>query len=178
MIKEIIVVEGKDDVSAVKRAVKAELIITGGLALRAETITRIKAAVSRRGVIIFTDPDFAGEKIRRIIESKVKGCKHAFLPKNEATLNGNVGIENASIKSILLALSKVRSQMTVSRNEFTQKDMTANGIVGSKEAAIRRALIGRVLGIGYGNAKQFLSRLNNYGVTREEFIKAVNSIGE
>ena len=24
-----------------------------------------------------------------------------------------------------------------------------------------------VLGIGYGNAKQFLNRLNNYGVSRE-----------
>ena len=30
MIKEVIVVEGKDDVSAVKKAVKAEMITTGG----------------------------------------------------------------------------------------------------------------------------------------------------
>ena len=36
--------------------------------------------------------------------------------------------------------------------------------------------IGQILGIGYGNAKQFLSRLNNYGVSREEFVEAVNSI--
>jgi len=178
LIKEIIVVEGKDDVSAVKRAVKSELIITGGLALRPETINRIKSAVARRGAIIFTDPDFAGEKIRKIITSKVKGCKHAFLPKEEATLNGNVGIENASTKSILLALSKARSSMTVERREFTQKDMTANKIVGSEDASVRRAEIGKSLGIGYGNAKQFLSRLNNYGVTRDEFIEAVKSIVE
>lgn len=31
MIKEIIVVEGRDDVTAVKRALDAELITTGGL---------------------------------------------------------------------------------------------------------------------------------------------------
>ena len=39
---------------------------------------RIKAAQKRRGVIIFTDPDFAGEKIRKKIAAEVPGCKHAF----------------------------------------------------------------------------------------------------
>ena len=33
-----------------------------------------------------------------------------------------------------------------------------------------------VLGIGYGNAKQFLNRLNNYGVSREEFEKALSNL--
>ncbi|MEG1416535.1 MAG: ribonuclease M5, partial [Clostridium sp.] len=37
MIKEVIVVEGKDDVSAVKRAVDADLIITSGFGLTAKT---------------------------------------------------------------------------------------------------------------------------------------------
>ncbi|MCD5413448.1 MAG: ribonuclease M5 [Clostridiales bacterium] len=176
MIKEVIVVEGKDDVSAVKRAVKAEIIITGGFALRPETINRIKTAMLRQGVIIFTDPDFAGEKIRKIIASKVQGCKHAFLPKNEATFNGNIGIENASVESILLALNKARSQTTAPRCEFSQKDMTANGLVGAKEASMRRVRIGEALGVGYGNAKQFLSRLNNYGITREEFENTVSDL--
>ena len=45
-----------------------------------------------------------------------------------------------------------------------------------RNASYRRDKIGQILGIGYGNAKQFLSRLNNYGVSREEFVEAVNSI--
>ncbi|ETJ33156.1 hypothetical protein Q604_UNBC12395G0001, partial [human gut metagenome] len=49
-------------------------------------------------------------------------------------------------------------------------------LIGNEDASYRRDKIGQILGIGYGNAKQFLSRLNNYGVTREEFIKAVKSI--
>ena len=65
MIKEIIVVEGRDDVTAVKRAVQAELITTGGFGFPKGVMERIKAAQERRGVIIFTDPDFAGEKIRQ-----------------------------------------------------------------------------------------------------------------
>ena len=33
-----------------------------------------------------------------------------------------------------------------------------------------------ILGIGYGNAKQFLNRLNNYGVSREEFEKSLETL--
>ena len=51
MIKEIIVVEGRDDVTAVKRALDAELITTGGFGFPKGVMERIKAAQKRRGVI-------------------------------------------------------------------------------------------------------------------------------
>ena len=164
MIKEIIVVEGRDDVTAVKRALDCELITTGGFGF------------PRRGVIIFTDPDFAGEKIRKKIAAEVPGCKHAFLPREEAKKDGDIGIENASPESILRALNKVRTESTEKRCEFSQVDLVINGLIGNEDASYRRDKIGQILGIGYGNAKQFLSRLNNYGVTREEFVEAVKSI--
>jgi ribonuclease M5 len=40
----------------------------------------------------------------------------------------------------------------------------------------RRDLLGAELGIGYGNAKQFLNRLNRYGITRDEFDIAIERI--
>ncbi len=43
-IKEVIVVEGRDDVTAVKRAVDAELIITQGFGIREETFELIEEA--------------------------------------------------------------------------------------------------------------------------------------
>ena len=52
-------------------------------------------------------------------------------------------------------------------------DLIRNNLIGNEDASYRRDKIGQILGIGYGNAKQFLSRLNNYGVTREEFIEKV-----
>ena len=160
MIKEIIVVEGRDDVTAVKRALDAELITTGGFGFPKGVMERIKAAQKRRGVIIFTDPDFAGEKIRKKIAKK----------------DGDIGIENASPESILKALNKVRTESSEKRNEFGQVDLIRNNLIGNEDASYRRDKIGQILGIGYGNAKQFLSRLNNYGVTREEFVEAVKSI--
>lgn len=178
MIKEVIVVEGKDDVSAVKKAVKAEMITTGGFGFPKGVMERIKQAQKRCGVIIFTDPDFAGEKIRKKISSEVPGCKHAFLPREEAIKDKDIGIENASVESILKALEKVRVESKEKREEFKQIDLIKNGLIGDGKSSFKRDEIGKILGIGYGNAKQFLNRLNNYGVTREEFNEALQKINE
>lgn len=178
MIKEIIVVEGKDDVAAIKRAVDAEMIVTGGFALPSSVMERIKTAAKRRGVIIFTDPDFAGEKIRGIIADEVPNCKHAFLPKEKAMKDGDIGIENASPENILLALKKARSQTIEKRQEFTHEDLIKNHLIGSDGASHRREEMGKLLGIGYGNGKQFLGRLNHYNVTREEWYQALRILEE
>lgn len=176
MIKEIIVVEGKDDVAAVKRAVDAELIITHGFGFPKDLIDRVREAQKRRGVIIFTDPDYAGETIRKKLSSKVKGCKHAFLPRELATKDDNIGIENASPEAIIAALESVREE-TDDRNEFSMSDLYKYGLVGNEKAQIDRDKIGKILGIGYGNAKQFLKRLNHYGVSRSEFEDAIERLG-
>jgi len=176
IIKEVIVVEGRDDVAAVKKAVDAEIIITHGFGLTKETLKRIKFAKERRGVIIFTDPDSAGERIRKNIASKIEGCKHAFLPREEAVKDGDIGIENATPDSIRAALSKVRSQVSEKRRVFEKIDLIRNDLEGSQNASKRRDRLGKILGIGYGNSKQFLNRLNNYGVTREEFEDALKKI--
>lgn len=173
MIKEVIVVEGKDDVSALKKAIDCEVIITGGFGYPDDLIERIKVAQKNRGVIILTDPDFAGEKIRNYISSRVKGCKHAFLPKDKAMLDGDIGIENAKPYDIIEALKGARFESEEKRMEFTKIDLIRNGLNGGEGASSRRNILGRILGIGYCNSKQFLKRLNNYGISREEFNKAV-----
>ncbi len=61
-IKEVIVVEGKDDTTAIRRAVDADTIETNGSAINEETIEKIKLAQKTRGVIVLTDPDFPGKR--------------------------------------------------------------------------------------------------------------------
>ena len=105
-IKEIIVVEGKDDTTAIQQAVDADTIETNGSAINEETIEKIKLAQETRGVIILTDPDFPGQKIRKTISEQVPGCKHAFIPKEEAIHKHGkgVGVEHASPDTIRRAL--------------------------------------------------------------------------
>lgn len=173
MIKEIIVVEGKDDISAVKRAVDAEIISTSGLGLTQKTIDIIKKASENRGVIILTDPDFPGKKIRNMISSQIENCKHAFIPRDKANNKGNIGVENASPEAIREALENARAEIVDNREEFTNEDMIYYSLVGNDNASKRRSKLGDELGIGYCSAKQFLKRLNNYGISRGELEAAI-----
>lgn len=171
-IKEIIVVEGKDDVAAVKRACSAEVIITNGLGITLETLERIKMAQERRGVIILTDPDYPGDKIRKIIDQAVPGCKHAYLEKDQEI----IGVEYASPEEIIQALTRARSSNAQKRREFSSRDLFLWGLLGSHESGTRRRKVAKQLGLGKANGKQFLSRINGYGLTREEVENAINII--
>lgn len=175
-IKEIIVVEGRDDETAVKQAVDAEIIITHGFGITQKTFDRIKKAKEACGVIILTDPDHAGEQIRKRIDQKIPGCKHAFVPRNEATLDDDIGVENASPDSIIEALNKAHAVTKTDIEIFNQSDLLRNDLIISENASDRRDQLGKILGIGYGNAKTFLRRLNAYGISRDEFEEAVRSI--
>jgi ribonuclease M5 len=176
MIKEIIVVEGKDDAAAVKKAVDAEIITTHGYGISKQTYKRIETAYKTKGIIIFTDPDYAGSNIRRKLTEKFPECKHAYLSQNEARKGENIGIENADEESIIRALRKAKGAEGRKRTEFTMEDLYKWLLVGNKNAAQNREKLGNMLGIGYGNAKTFLSRLNNYDINREEFEKAAKKI--
>jgi ribonuclease M5 len=67
MIKEVLVVEGKMDVVAIDKAVEADCITTGGFTLSKRSLNDIAEAYKKRGIIILTDPDGAGERIRRFL---------------------------------------------------------------------------------------------------------------
>ena len=187
-IEEIIVVEGRDDTAAIKRAVTAQTIETHGFGMNEEMWKRIDRAYKSCGVVLFTDPDRAGENIRRKIKERYPLCKEAFRPRREAVKKGNLGIENAAPEAIVEALLKTRSIKSAGLPDedaeekgerlFTVRDMDLNGLSSGKGSRKKREKIGEMLGIGYGNAKTFLSKLNGYGVTREEFYGAVQSIGD
>ena len=65
LIKEVIIVEGRDDIDAVQKAVNADIIATHGYGISAATLERIRHAYQTRGIIILTDPDHAGSRIRK-----------------------------------------------------------------------------------------------------------------
>lgn len=176
MIKEVIVVEGRDDVTAVKRAVEAEVIAVGGFGINEKVIQRIKEAQKRQGVIVLTDPDFAGEKIRRIIAKRVSGVKHAYITQKEGIKDGDIGVENAEPETIIKALQSAKCEIKDKREEFSIQDLISFGLTGDNKAKERREAVGKELGIGYCNSNQFITRLNNYGITREEFIEALKHI--
>ena len=181
-IQEIIVVEGKDDTTAIKRAVNADTIETNGSAISEETIRRIHHAQTKRGVIVFTDPDYPGRRIRAIIEEQVPGVKHAFLAKEKTIAkNGKgLGIEHARDEDIREALSHVYTPNPDFKTDIdiTMEDLLIARLIGHPQSKQRRNRLGEILNIGMTNGKQLHKRLAMFQITAEQFGEAVAQLDQ
>lgn len=177
MIRELIVVEGKNDAHAVRRALgEVDVIWTEGFGLTKEKLDYIAEMAIRKGVIVLTDPDTAGEEIRKRIKAYVPQAKHTYLSRRVATKQGDIGVENAALQDIRQAFAHVQQEQEFSKETFTMEDLFSAGLVGSTQASNYRTSLGRKLGIGDTNAKQCLHRLNRFGISRELFFKALKEV--
>ncbi|BDI01350.1 ribonuclease M5 [Ligilactobacillus murinus] len=174
-IKEVIVVEGKDDTKRINLAVNADTLETRGSAISDETLAQIEELHDKRGVIVFTDPDFSGEKIRKIIQEAVPGVKHAFLTKKAAAPDhkGSLGVEHADPEAIREALRNLYTEEPNATPMISREDLAVAGLISGPKAKIRRRILGEYLRIGYVNGKQLYKRLNLFQITPEEFAAAL-----
>lgn len=173
MIKEVIVVEGNSDVAAVKRALDADCLVTGGYSKLRSHKAQLDAAYSTRGLIIFTDPDSAGARIRAWLKVRYPNAKHAYLAKRDAQSQDDIGVECATSAAIVQAICNVRPERMQPQQVFSNTDIVENNLSGSIDASTRRARLCEILGLGVCNAKQLLQRLNSYEIARQEFFAAL-----
>lgn len=169
-IKEIIVVEGKSDTALLKELFEVDTIETHGLALDKKTLELIKEANKTRGVIVLTDPDFPGKKIRDQIQTVVPNCKHAFVSKKDATGKKKLGIAEANKEAVVLALENMVS-FDVDNQSITWHEFIDLDIIGNKQ---RRLLVYDLFNLGYGNVKTLFKRLNMVGISKEDVLKKLD----
>lgn len=179
-VKEVIVVEGKDDSAKIKQAIDADTIETNGSAINSQIMEQIKHAKEKRGVIIFTDPDYPGDRIRHLIDQAVPGCKHAFLTREKARpkygTNKSLGIEHASKENIIKALADVYELISREKSEITQQALVEYGLIGGINSRFKREKLGETLQIGHTNGKQLLKRLTMFKITKSQFEEAMNCV--
>ena len=174
-IEEVIVVEGKSDTIAIQRAVGADTIETNGSAIDEETLARIAHAAERRGVIVFTDPDYPGRRIRAIIEEHIPEAKHAFLTKEEtqSPRKGSLGIEHASDEAIREALRHVYTVSTDDTPLIPKSYLVERGLIGLPGANEKRQRVAQLLKIGQVNGKTLQKRLQMFRITKEALDRAI-----
>lgn len=180
-IEEIIVVEGKDDTRRIQEVVYADTIETIGSAINEEILAQIEHAQETRGVIIFTDPDYSGEKIRKTIMEVVPNAKHAFLSRHSATpkkQGSSLGVEHASDEAIIEALSKVVTPVADldDYQEIPREVLLKWGLIAGSGAKERREKLGDELRIGYTNSKQLTKRLKMFRITERELVAVLDKI--
>lgn len=172
-IRQLIVVEGRHDSARLKEFFLCDTIETGGTSLGEEVIERIRQAQKSRGVIIFTDPDSPGNRIRNAINQAVPGCANAFIDKKAARTDHKVGVEHADRDDLEAALANVVVYEEKPQSSITMEDLYELGLCGSLNSASLREQAGNALHIGMANAKTMLKRMNYLGITKEELRKVI-----
>ncbi|BAK28868.1 ribonuclease M5 [Streptococcus gallolyticus subsp. gallolyticus] len=178
-IQEVLVVEGKDDTANLRRFYDVDTYETRGSAINDDDLERIEKLNDLRGVIVFTDPDYNGERIRKIIMNAIPNVKHAFLNRDEAAPKSkskgrSLGVEHASFEDLQKALSGVLGNFD-DDNQFdiTRADLMRMGLLMGNGSRRRREYLGEKLRIGYSNGKQLLKRLELFGITLAEVEEAM-----
>lgn len=172
----LFVVEGITDIQFLSTFIQAEFIITNGSEIPLKTIEYIQTVLkTHRQVIVLTDPDAPGQRIRSILDSQVEGLSHVFIQKKDAIRKNKVGVAQSTPSVILEALSHVMLQNSKLDSTLTNEDLLALNLVGTKDATLRRDFISRHFHIGHTNAKTLLRRLNNLSISFKGLKEALNS---
>lgn len=168
--KEVIVVEGYHDLSKLRQIYdNVDIIITNGSEISQATLEELKILNKTRGLILFLDPDFQGERIRRIINDFVGETKHAFLEKSKCISKNKkkVGIEHADNEDIRGALNNLLLPKH-NEKEITYNDLFQLGLIGSINSKIKREKLSNNTGIGLCNGKTLCYKLNMFGYSLDE----------
>ncbi len=158
-IKEVIVVEGRYDKAKLSSIVDAIIISTDGFSIfkDKEKLELLRNLAQTRGLLILTDSDAAGFKIRNFIGGAIdkKLIKHAYIPdifgkeKRKATYSkeGKLGVEGVSKDALIKALDtagvlSAEKKTDVNVNPVTKYHLYRDGFCGREDSAsLRRKLL-------------------------------------
>ncbi|MBQ8297025.1 MAG: DUF4093 domain-containing protein [Ruminococcus sp.] len=160
-INEAIIVEGKYDKIKLSSIVDAVIITTNGYGIFKDTekLELIRYYAKKTGIIILTDSDSAGRRIRGYIKGAVNGGKitNVFIPdifgkekrKEKPSAEGKLGVEGISKKLILEAFEKsgITSSDAVFKRDISNYTMYELGLSGGKNSSELRQRLQKRLGL-------------------------------
>ncbi len=145
-IREAIVVEGVYDEIKIKQLTDATVITTDGFRIynNKKKIDMIRRYAETRGIIIFTDSDRAGFRIRNYVKNLVgnKNVRHAYIPdikgkekrKSTPSKEGFLGVEGIDDEHIIEALKNAgytQREEEMDTRLITKADLFADGLSGN-----------------------------------------------
>lgn len=168
-IQQVVVVEGKTDTNHLKKIFNVDTIETNGSALNAVTLHLIKQVASTRGVILFLDPDYTGNLIRKKISQYLNKYDEAFIVK-DSWKTKKIGVNEASDEEIVSSLKNLiryskNDLQTISLQEYQKLNINTHS---------KREQICKLYNIPYSNNKQLLKRLNMLKITYKELKDKIN----
>ncbi len=177
-IDEILVVEGHTDVDFLSQFIDGEIVTTNGSDVPRGTIEYLKALSKTKKIIVLTDPDTPGKRIRDILDREITGLCHAFIPKASAIKRGKVGIAESDSETVLKALTHLMESRPAKKGTLTLFDLLELNLTGTPESFQRRMNVCEHFHVGFANGKTMLKRLNLLCIEKNEIMKYLNESGK
>lgn len=193
-INEAVIVEGKYDKIKLSGILDTVIIETDGFAIfkDKEKQRLIRFLSEKRGIVILTDSDSAGFKIRSFIKgiTKSENIKNVYIPdiygkekrKTEFSKEGKLGVEGMEVHIIIEALKK--AGVIYSENEkktgreITHTDFFEDGISGGANSSLIRKTFAKELGLPEKISSSALLKIINSYMTYEEYKQIIEKIND
>ena len=189
-IEEIIVVEGKYDKERLKKITDAPIVCTGGFSIykNKQLINFLKQAAENNGIIILTDSDSAGFRIR----NRIKQCignngkiTNAYIPsisgKEKRKLvpgkEGLLGVEGIDEKVLEEILLKAATACKEEKKIYLDKArFFTEGFSGKADSEERRKELAKLLNLPLRISANSMIDIINKTVSEKDFESAVLKI--
>lgn len=194
-LKQTVVVEGRYDKSRLANLVDARIITTDGFDIfkDRQKLALLRALAEKDGLIILTDSDAAGFRIRSFLTGAIPGghIVHVYIPdilgkeprKEKPGAEGKLGVEGIPDHLLLEALGKAGLKQSppekaAPARQITQADLMEWGLCGGQGSfQKRKQLLKRLELPERMGTKAMLGVLNSfYGY--DAFLALVDSLGE
>ena len=187
-IEQVILVEGKYDAAKLADLVDALILPVGGFAVftQDETKALIRKLGAQRGLIVLTDSDAAGFRIRAYLNKLAQGLPvaNAYVPavpgrerrKKAPSKEGLLGVEGVPADEILRALETAGATARPRRQgrEITYADLYELGVSGTPDSARRRRDLLQALGLPPRLSKKAMREVLNTLYTYEELAQRLS----
>ena len=190
-IRQAVIVEGKYDKIKLSSIIDAPIIQTDGFGIfkDKELQLMIRKLAEKRGILVLTDSDSAGFKIRSFIGSTVdrKDIVHAYIPdifgkesrKTEPSKEGKLGVEGVSEQIIMQALANAGvlcESAPAPTRPITKLDLYELGFTGGEDSSKKRAALLRYYSFPERLSANSLIKVLNCITTYEQFLEDVKEI--
>ncbi len=193
-IKEAIIVEGTYDQIKLSGFLDAVIIKTNGFTIFKDQkkLETIKTLAKKTGIVILTDSDSAGFKIRNFVKQSITDgiVKHAYIPdisgkekrKAEPSKEGLLGVEGINDDIILDSLRVAgceidgESDNKINTKLIQKSDLFLLGLSGGEDSTKKRNALCTALGLPSKISANMLVSVLNKLMSYEQLSDWVNNL--
>ena len=189
-ISQAIIVEGHYDKMRLEECVDALIVPTHGFSIFTDTKRKnfIRKIAEQKGIIVLTDSDAAGFKIRGFLKGIVppEQIKDVFIPdimgkekrKTQPSQEGKLGVEGISCEILQKAFEKAGVTLETEEQKpfLTQAILYRDGLYGGADSNLRRKKLFEAVGLPEHTSVKAALPILNTMLTEEEYVALINEL--